>query len=186
MQQVVAELLVDFGRLDALLGGHAGAGDEEQRAERREQSRHRLQGIVRLRPLPRPFLHVGRRPERRRSLEQLGAVLVVQVRPARPVENESHALREVERFFQRLLHVLLRHRLAGVDDVLAALGQGQRHDHVEARPFPDRHDRRLRRLRRPPDGLDHGLVRRHIEGGDELRLGRDVRLARVLLEHQRP
>src|SRR5207237_6103605 len=58
--------------------------------------------------------------------------------------------------------------------------------HVEARPFPDRNDRRLRRLRRPPDGLDHRLVRRHVERGDQLRLGFDVRLLRIFLEHQRP
>src|SRR3984893_5739 len=186
VQHVVPELLVDLGPLRALLRRQPRTGGEQQDAEGREQARDRRHRIRGLGPVLGNFLHVGRGPERGGSLDQLGLVRTVEVCPAGGVEDEPHALREGQRLLERLLEVDLLQRRACVDDVLAALAEGERHHHAEDRSLAERDDRGLRHLRRASDGLDHRLVRRHVQRRDAGRIGRKMRPVRVFLEHQRP
>src|SRR5207245_4933478 len=61
-----------------------------------------------------------------------------------------------------------------------------RHRQLAERCYPDRHHSALRSRRGAPHRLDHRLVRRHVEGDDQLRLGGNVRALRIFLQHQRP
>src|SRR6266850_6332144 len=186
VEQVVPELLVDLGPLRALLRRQPRARNEQQDGEGREQARNRGHRIRPLGPVLGDLLHLGRGPERGGALDQLRLVRVVEVGPARAVEDEPHALRERQRLLDRLLQVDLLQRRARVDHVLAALAECERHHHPEDRSLAERYDRGLSHLRRASDGLDHRLVRRHVQGCDAGRIGWKVRPVRVFLEHQRP
>ena len=188
-EQVVAELLVDLRRLRALLRGHPRAGDHQEYAEHGDQPGHGLQRILRLAPSPaeppRPRPGGQNAGVRSSSSARWASSRLVQPLASRMNPMLSAKFSASSTACGTSFSV---DRRTGVNHVLAALRQRQRHHHVEDRALADRHHRRLRRLRRcappaaPPAGWWRDRARRCAAGRREGASTRDLPAASAALQ----